>query len=76
MRLAALAEFRRLVYTPESAPAPSTLRRNIEKIPGGQRIGGRCYVDLDAFDRATNLREGIRAREQELAENPLLDGLL
>jgi hypothetical protein len=64
LRLANLSEFRRLIYTPESAPAESTLRRRIDKglIPGGTR--------------ATNLKARLAAEQAELEKNPLLDGLL
>lgn len=78
MRLAKLSEFRRLIYAPGSAPKMQTLRRWIDagKIPGGTIHVGRYYVDLDEFDRATNLRAGIAARLAELEKDPLLDGLL
>jgi hypothetical protein len=35
MRLATLAEYRRLVYAEGSAPTLKTLRRRIKEIPGG-----------------------------------------
>jgi hypothetical protein len=35
MRLAKLSEFRRLIYTTNSAPTLSTLRARIYEIPGG-----------------------------------------
>ena len=78
MRLAKLSEFRRLIYTPESAPTPETLRAQIDarKIPGGTVMNGRYFVDLDEFDRATNLRAGIAERQRERSRNPLLQGLL
>ena len=76
MRLAKLSEFRRLIFTPDSAPKLDTLRAKIDKIPGGTIQAGRYYVDLDEYDRATNLRMGIEAKRAELAKNPLLDGLI
>ncbi|HEX5461867.1 MAG TPA: hypothetical protein VFX20_18025 [Steroidobacteraceae bacterium] len=78
MRLAKLSEFRRLIYTPESAPSDSTLRRRIDKglIPGGTTQQGHYYVDLDDYDRATKLRARLTAQQAELAKNPLLAGLL
>lgn len=78
MRLANLNEFRRMVFTLESAPSVRTLRAQIDggKIPGGMIQGGRYYVDLDAYDTATQLRAGLLARQRELSGNPLLQGLL
>lgn len=78
MRLAKLSEFRRLVYTPESAPSDSTMRRRIDKgqVPGGIVQQGHYYVDLDEYDRATKLRARLTAQQAELARNPLLAGLL
>ena len=78
MRLANLTEFRRMIFTPDSAPSFCTLRVQIKKktLPGGLVQGGRYYVDLDAYDRAQNLRAGLLAKQRELSSNPLLDGLL
>ena len=78
MRLAKLTEFRSMVFTPESAPSVRTIRLQIDqgKIPGGMVQGGRYYVDLDAYDVATNLRAGLLARQRELSRDPLLEGLL
>lgn len=76
MRLAKLSEFRSLVYTPGSAPSMNTLRAQIDTIPGGRRMGGHYYVDLDEFDAQTNLRGGIVAKRAELKKNPLLQGLV
>lgn len=78
MRLAKLSEFRRLVYTPLSAPSDSTMRRRIDKgqVPGGTVQQGHYYVDLDEYDRATKLRARLTAQQAELARNPLLAGLL
>lgn len=78
MRLAGLKEFRELVYTPRSAPAMSTLRARIDAglIPGGCVIGRRRYVDLDVFDRATNLSADLHAQRQRLMKSPVLQGLI
>lgn len=78
MRRASLKEFRELVYTPRSAPAMATLRARIDagKIPGGGIEAGRYYVDLDAFDRATNLSNDLEARRQALMKSPVLEGLI
>lgn len=78
MRLASLKEFRALIYTPRSAPAMSTLRARIEagKIPGGRIEAGRYYVDLDVFDRATNLSNELEAQRQRLMKSPVLQGLI
>jgi hypothetical protein len=78
MRLAKLTEFRAMIYTPESAPALSTLRRRIDRdlIPGGRIQEGHYYVDLDEYDRAMNLRRSLASRQAELAQHPLLNGLV
>lgn len=78
MRLAKLSEFRRLIYTPASAPSDSTLRRRIDKgqVPGGTIQQGHYYVDLDEYDRATKLRARLTARLTELEHHPLLADLL
>lgn len=78
MRLASIQEFRRLVYTPESAPATRTLRERIKagKVPGGRFDCGRFVVDLDEYDRVTNLRQSIDARVRELQSDPRLAGLV
>lgn len=76
MRLASLKEFRSLVYSPDSAPTIDTLRARLDKIPGGRRDGKRCYVDLDEYDRATNLSAQVMAKRDRLAKNPALKGLL
>ena len=76
MRLASLAEFRRIVYTPGSAPSLATLRARLSSIPGGQRQGKRYYVDLDEFDRAYNLRATLEDNRVKLEADPLLDGLI
>jgi hypothetical protein len=76
MRLARLSEFRRLVYTPESAPRLETLRAHIHEIPGGRVELGRYYVDLDEYDHQTHLRHRIDQQRTALAQDPLLEGLL
>jgi hypothetical protein len=76
MRLANLSEFRKLVYTPDSAPCLNTLRSRIKKIPGGTVLDGRYYVDLDEFDRVKGLRTAIADRQKTLAKNSLLEGLI
>lgn len=78
MRLANLQEFRRLIYTPDSAPSPNTLRAQINagQIPGGTRHGSRYYVDLDEFDRATSLSRNLAKQHAETARAPELEGLL
>lgn len=78
MRLANLSEFRSIIYTPNSAPSLSTLRRKIdaEKIPGGRKEDGRYFVDMDEYDVATNLRAGIIAKKAALADDPLLKDLI
>jgi len=78
MRLAKLSEFRRIRYTPDSAPKLSTLRRKIDagKLPGGQRIDGRYWVDLDALGAQDRVHEQLVASERAAAASPLLRGLV
>jgi hypothetical protein len=76
MRLAKLSEFRRLFYTPDSAPSLATLRSRIDEIPGGRKMSGHYYVDLDEFDRANDLRKAVDDRQAELKREPLLEGLI
>ena len=78
MRLARLSEFRRIHYTPGSAPTPATLRAWIDKgrLPGGVVQNGRYYVDLDEFERATQARRGLADAQAQLEKNPLLEGLV
>ena len=78
MRLSKLSEFRRLMYTPDSAPTLPTLRARINKgtVPGGVVVGGRYYVDLDEFDRVTDYRRRLQAEIAELEKSPLLEGLV
>lgn len=71
-----LSQYRLLVYAAGSAPALGTLRSRIEEIPGGTILHGHYYVDMDKLERATSLLADARARERELAEDPLLAGLV
>lgn len=75
MRLATLEEFRSLVWTPASAPSIKTLRKRIHQIPGGRIELGRYYVDLDEYDRRTNLRSQVQAELDAIKQEPLLEGL-
>jgi hypothetical protein len=77
MRLAKLKEFRAMVFSPRSAPTLATLRAQIRAgtLPGVIH-GGLYYVDLDEWDRLTNMGARLRAEHQQLAANPLLKGLL
>jgi hypothetical protein len=76
MRLATLAEYRRLTYAEGSAPALKTLRRRIKEIPGGRIELGRYYVDLDAFDRPNALQATNSERIEQLRKDPRLAKLL
>lgn len=78
MRLANLKEFCRLFYTEESAPCLNTLRASINRNeqPGGVRVGRRYYVDLDEFDRVSNLTGKLIERRKQLAQCEELEGLL
>lgn len=76
MRLIKLSQFRRLVYAPGSAPSLATLRRRIYEIPGGRRELGQYWVDLDEYEGIRDQRVQIANRERELAQDPLLKGLV
>lgn len=78
MRLASLKEFRELVYTPDSAPAMSTLRGRIDRglIPGGRMDCGRYMVDLDEFERVEKVTAQLEDKRERLAKNPVLEGLI
>lgn len=78
MRLAKLSEYRSIRYTAASAPKLSTLRKKIDagKIPGGQKIDGRYFVDLDVLGDQDRLHQQLVAGERAAAANPLLRGLL
>lgn len=77
MRLASLKEFRKLVYTPDSAPAMSTLRGRIDagKIPGGG-IEGRTYgVDMQQFRAANNPHDWPLPQQYRMLRAGLVDDL-
>lgn len=79
MRLCKLRQFRSLIYAMGSEPAMETLRTHIDKklIPGGQRDAlGRYYVDLDAYDRATQLHAQLEDKQRRLSASPELEGLI
>ena len=76
MRLATLAEYRRMVYAEGSAPALKTLRLRIKDIPGGRIELGRYYVDLDANDEVNELARANSSRIQTLRADPRLKGLV
>jgi hypothetical protein len=76
MRLMKLSEYRRRFYVPGSLPSLSTLRNRIREIPGGTVLHGHYYVDLDKLERMTDLRAEALAREREIAQDPVLAGLV
>ena len=77
MRLVDLGEYKRMIFAPGSGPSLRTLRKHIEEIPGGCIVLGRYYVDMDEYDRRTNLRAGLDARERTILQgNPMLAELL
>ncbi len=76
MRLATLAEYRRLAYVEGSAPTMVTLRRRINDIPGGRIELGRYMVDLDANDKANRVKDDIEDTRERLKKDPLLEGLI
>jgi hypothetical protein len=76
MRLATLAEYRRLVYAEGSAPTLNTLRRRINDIPGGRIELGRYFVDMDENDRQRGIKNPTAKRIAELRASPLLKNLL
>lgn len=76
MRLATLDEYRKLIYAPGSEPSLTTLRRKIQRIPGGRIELGRYYVDLDANDRVNQLSKDAEDRRERLKRDPLLEGLI
>lgn len=78
MRLANINEYRRLVFTPDSAPSARTVREQIRKglIAGGIILAGRYYVDMDEYDRQHNVRSGLDARLATLRTDPRLQGLV
>lgn len=78
MRLVSIIEFRRLVYSPESAPCLNTLRNRIREklIPGGRMDCGHYFIDMDEYDTATRMSQRLAERRQELSKRPELQGLL
>ena len=78
MRLAKLSAFRRMIFTPGSAPAARELRAQIDRaeIPGGLKMAGLYYVDLDAFDEAMGLRRDNDREITALKKDPRLAGLI
>lgn len=76
MRLATLAEYRKMVYAEGSAPTLVTLRRRIKTIPGGRVESGRYYVDLDVNDKVNHVRSEIEETRERLKNDPLLEGLI
>jgi len=78
VKLAKLSEYRLIRYTAASAPKLATLRKKIDqgKIPGGQKIDGRYFVDLDVLGDQDRLYEQLIAGERAAAANPLLRGLV
>lgn len=76
MRLAGIDEYRRLFFTPDSAPATSTVRAQIAtgKIPG-QIVAGHYYVDLDALEAQMKLSATLEQQRETLSKDPLLEGL-
>lgn len=78
MKLVKIREFKAMVFSECSAPSDSTLRRQIEtgQIPGGTKHGSLYYVDMDEYNRATNLRANLAAQQAQLAQDPRLSGLL
>lgn len=76
MRLATIQEYRRLYFTPDSAPALSTLRANFDKIRGARKIGKRYYVDLDEVEADTRMSSNLEDRKEALSHDPDLAGLV
>ena len=76
MRLATLAEYRRLVYAEGSAPSIDTLRRRIKESPGGRKEFGRYFVDLDMIERVNTVRSEIAESRERFRNDPLLKGLI
>lgn len=52
MRLMTIQKFRQSYFEPGSQPSLVTLRKWIDEdeIDGGRRIGGKYYVDRDAWE--------------------------
>jgi hypothetical protein len=76
MRLATLAEYRRMVYAEGSEPTLKLLRRRIKEIPGGRVELGRYYVDLDANAEVNLIATANKSRISTLRADPRLKGLI
>jgi hypothetical protein len=76
VRLVSLKEFRSIVFSAESAPSVATLRMNINKIAGGCKMLGRYYVDIDEYNRVTQLSAKVEETIERLSKTPELEGLL
>lgn len=78
MRLASLQEFRSLVFTEASAPSVGTLRDQVKagRVPGGQRLLGRYYIDLDEFMRISAMKADLNKQHAETAQLDELQGLI
>ncbi len=78
MRLASLQEFRALVFTEASAPSVDTLRDQVKagRLPGGRRVLGRYYGDLDEFMRVSALAAELDKQHAETAQSDDLQGLV
>lgn len=78
MRLLKLSQYRAQFFALGSAPSMATLRRQIDRkeLTGGTIHGGHYYIDLDVLDAETNLRAGIAARQDALAQHQALQGLV
>jgi hypothetical protein len=75
MRLATLAEYRRLVYAEGCAPTLKTLRLRIKDIPGGRVELGRYFVDLDVNDRVNHIARAAQSRLDEIMNDPLIKAM-
>ena len=76
MRLATLAEYRRLVYVKGSEPTLKLLRRRINEIPGGRVELGRYYVDMDANDEVNKVDKAVHAKADRFRNDPRLRGMI
>ena len=75
MRLATLQTYQQMFFAPGCAPSISTIRRRGAQTPGFTVVGGKAYIDLDEFERQTQVRAALAAREQQLAADPRLADL-
>jgi hypothetical protein len=78
VKLATLSEFRKHIFTPESAPSLSTLRRWVDRgaLAGGRVTAGKYFVDLDKWDTEEADRRELVERMQKLAKSSVLKGLI